>query len=265
MFKFGGFLYFRFVILVNKNAMKSIIRWSLTVGILINPVSNLSLIQPTPVVALPQSEIVEFLAGIPVYSVLDQDGLPIGRQLDNGNFTTPVFMSRREAQAFLTELQKISPDMASSYRIQILPLSRIYEIARDTSTNSTRLFLEYVPSATELQSARQLVSEKGQKYPGDVPLYMAKIESDQSYLTIKQDDQEIVPVFFEKATIDQWIDTVTQNQPNLGQSINIDVISLSGLIANLEKNDNNFWRSLRFWPSQEMMKIIRSNSENQAQ
>ncbi|MDJ0844264.1 Tic22 family protein [Crocosphaera sp.] len=245
--------------------MKSIIRWSLTLGILINPVSNLSLIKPTPVVALPQSEIVEFLSGVPVYSVLSQEGLPIGRQLEDGDIVTPVFMSRTEAQAFVTELGKIDPEMARSYRIRVLPLSRIYEIARETSTNSTRLFLDYIPSARELQAARALVSEKGQKYPGDVPLYLAKIESDQSYLTIKQDDQEIVPIFFEKATIDQWIDTISQTQPNLGQTIDINVISLSSLIANLEKNDNALLRSLRFWPSEEMMKIIRSNSENQPQ
>lgn len=264
MVKFGGFVCL-FVILVNKNAMKSIIRWSLTLGILINPVSNVNFLQPSPVVALPQSDIVEFLSGVPVYSILSQEGLPIGRELEDGDIITPVFMSRREAQAFVTELQKIDAEMARSYRIQVLPLSRIYEIARETSTNSNRLFLDYIPSATELRAARALVNEKGQKYPGDVPLYMAKIESDQSYLTIKQNDQEIVPIFFEKATIDQWIDTVSHNQPQLGQNIDINVISLSSLIANLEKNDNPLLRSLRFWPSKEMMKIIRSNSENQPQ
>lgn len=262
--KFGGFI-FLFVILINKNTMKRIIRWSLTLGILISPVSHVSLIAPTPVVALSESEVVEFLSGIPVYSLLDQQGLPVGRQLDNGNVIAPVFMSRREAQAFATELTKIDPDQANSYRIQVLPLSRIYEMARDTSTNDTRLILEYIPSATELRAARELVNEKGQKYPGDVPLYMARIESDQSYLTIEQNDQQVVPVFFEKATIDQWIETVSQSQPQLGQSINIEVISLSSLIANLEKNDNGLLRSLRFWPSQEMMKIIRSNSQNQPQ
>ncbi len=243
--------------------MKSIIRWSLTLGILINPVSNLSLIPPTPAVALPESDVVELLSGVPVYSILSEEGLPIGRQLDDGDIVTPVFMSRTEAQAFVTELRKMDAEMASSYRIQVLPLSRIYEIARDTSTSSNRLFLDYIPSATELQAARALVSEKGQKYPGDVPLYMAKIESDQSYLTIKQNDQEIVPIFFEKATIEQWIDTVSQTRPQLGQNVDINVISLSSLIANLEKNDNPLLRSLRFWPSKEMMKIIRSNSENQ--
>ncbi|EAZ92214.1 Tic22 family protein [Crocosphaera chwakensis] len=245
--------------------MKTLIRWSLTLGILINPLTNLNFIQPAAVVALPQREIVEFLSGVPVYSLLDQQGLPIGRQLDDGSVITPVFMSRNEAQAFLRELKEINSQTADSYRIQILPLSRIYEIARDTSTNSSRLFLDYIPSAQELRTARELVTEKGQKYPGDVPLYLAKLESDQSYLTIKQEDQEVVPIFFEKATIDRWIETVSQTRPELGQDISINVISLSSLIANLENNDNALLRSLRFWPSQEMMKIIRSNSENQLQ
>ncbi|WP_107667689.1 Tic22 family protein [Cyanothece sp. BG0011] len=245
--------------------MNSLIRWSLTLGILISPLSHLSIIHPTPVVALPQGEIIEFLSGVPVYSLLDRQGLPIGRQLEDGSIITPVFMSRREAQAFLRELTEIDSQTANSYRIQILPLSRIYEIARETSTASTRLFLDYIPSGTELQRARELVQQKGQKYPGDVPLYVAKIESDQSYLTIKQEDEEVVPIFFEKATIDRWIATVTQTRPELGQDVSINVISLSSLIANLENNDNALLRSLRFWPSQEMMKIIRSNTENQNQ
>ena len=245
--------------------MKPIIRWSLTLGILINPVSNLGLIQPTPVVALPQSAIVDFLAGVPVYSLINQQGSPVGRQLDDGSVVTPVFMSRREAEAFATELRRIDPETANSYRIQMFPLGRIYEVARQNSSNSNRLFLDYIPNTKELEIARQFVTENGQKYLGDVPLYMAKIASDQSYLTIKQDDQDIVPVFFEKATIDQWINTVSQAQPELAQGITISVISLSSLIANLEKHDNPLLRSLRFWPSEEMMKIIRSNPQNQPQ
>ena len=243
--------------------MKSIIRWGLTLGILINPITNLSLMQPTPVVALPKSAIVDFLSGVPVYSVINQQGSPVGRQLDNGSVVTPVFMSRREAEALLTELRRIDSEAASSYRIQMLPLSRIYKVARENSGNSTRLFLDYIPSTREANVARNLARENGQEYSGDVPLYIAEIESEQSYLTIKQDDQNVVPIFFEKATIDQWIKSVVEAQPELGDSITISVISLSNLIANLEKNDNNFLRSLRFWPSEEMMQIIRSNSQNQ--
>jgi hypothetical protein len=243
--------------------MKTLIRWSLTLGLAISPLFPLGVMQPRQVIALPQAEIVEFLGGIPVFSLLDQKGLPIGRQVQDDSIVTPVFMSRREAQTFLTQLQQQDPDLGNLYRIQVLPLSRIYEIARETSTSSTRLFLQYIPSGAEAQAARQLSSENGQKYPGDVPLYIAKIESDQSYLTIRQDEQELVPVFFEKATIQQWIDAVSKAQPDLADSINIKVISLSSLIANLEKNDNQLLRSLRFWPSQEMMQIIRSNSDNQ--
>ncbi len=243
--------------------MNSFLRWSLTLGLIINPVANLTLMPPAPVLALPQADIIEFLGGIPVYSVLNQEGSPIGQQLENGSVVTPVFMSRTEADAFLEQLQQQDPELGRSYSVQMLPLSRIYEIARETSTRSSRLFLEFIPSGRELQAARQLATENGQKYPGNVPLYIAKLQSDQSYLTIKQDDQEVVPLFFEKTTVQQWVDAISQAQPGLASDIQINVISLSGLIANLEKNDNQLLRSLRFWPSQEMLKIIRSNSQNQ--
>ncbi len=243
--------------------MNSLIRWSLTLGLIINPVANLNLLLPAPALALPQADIVEFLGGIPVYSVLDQQGSPIGQQLENGNVVTPVFISRPEADVFLEQLQQQDPELARAYTIRMLPLSRIYEIARGTSTSSTRLFLEFIPSGRELQAARQLTRENGQKYPGNVPLYIAKLESDQSYLTIQQNEEEVVPLFFEKATVQQWVDAISEAQPTLAPNIKIEVISLSGLIANLEKNDNALLRSFRFWPSQEMLEIIRSNYQEQ--
>ncbi|MGK7938710.1 MAG: Tic22 family protein [Crocosphaera sp.] len=241
--------------------MNRLIRWSLTLGLIINPVANLSLMLPAPVWALPQADIVKFLGGIPVYSVLNRQGSPIGQQLENGSVVTPVFMSRIEAKAFLEQLETQDPELARSYAIEMLPLSRIYEIARGTANSSTRLFIEFIPSGRELQAARQLTRENGQKYPGNVPLYIAKLDSDQSYLTIKQDGEEIVPLFFEKATVQKWVDAISQAQPSLAPNIKIQVISLSGLIANLENNDNPLLRSLRFWPSQEMLQIIRSNSQ----
>ena len=84
--------------------MNNIIRWSLTAGLLFSPLSHLSFMQANPVFALPRSEVVEFLSGIPVYTLLSEDGLPIGRQMDNGSVVTPIFMSRREAEAFAAEL-----------------------------------------------------------------------------------------------------------------------------------------------------------------
>ncbi|MDJ0507780.1 MAG: hypothetical protein QNJ64_00765 [Crocosphaera sp.] len=243
--------------------MNSLLRWSLTLGLIINPVTNLILMPVAPVLALPEADIVKFLGGIPVYSILNQEGSPIGQQVENGSVVTPVFMSRTEAKNFLDRLQEQDRQAARSYSVRMLPLSRIYEIARGTSNSSTRLFLEFIPSAKELQAARELTRENGQKYPGNVPLYIAKLESDQSYLTIKQDEEDVVPLFFEKATVQKWVEVVSKAQPNLAPNINIQVISLSGLIANLERNDNPLLRSLRFWPSQEMLEIIRSNSQDQ--
>lgn len=243
--------------------MKTIIRWSVTLGLMVSPLLPNRLITPPPVVALSQSEIVELLGGIPVFSLLNDQGSPLSRQLDNNDIVVPVFMSRTDAQELLLQLQQDNPDLANLYQVQVLPLGRIYETARENSTDNQRLLLEYIPTVTEIEAAKQIADNNGEEFPGGVPLYMARLKSDQSYLTIRKDNKQFVPVFFEQATIQKWVETVQQSQPEIASQVYIQIVSLSDLIANLEQKDNDLLKNLRFWPSEEMMKIIRANLQNQ--
>ena len=243
--------------------MKTLVRWSITLGLIVSPLLFPSFIKPTPVLALPKEEIVELLGGVPVFSLLNDQGSPLSRQLENNSIVIPVFMSRTDAQQLLTQLQKENPDMGNSYRVQVVPLGRIYETARQNSTNNQRLLLQYIPTVTEMEAAKKVASDNGEEYRGGVPLYMARIKPDQSYLTIQKDDQQIVPMFFEKATIQKWVETVKASQPELGEQVEIQIVYLSDIIANLEQKNDALLKNLRFWPSEEMMKIIQSNQQSQ--
>ncbi|MEA5533285.1 Tic22 family protein [Crocosphaera sp. XPORK-15E] len=242
--------------------MKTLINWSLTLGLIASPLISTCLIQPVPVLALPQSEIVGLLSGIPVFSLLNAEGSPIARQVEDNKTVIPVFMSQKDAQQLLNQLKQQSPDIGNLYTVQVLPLGTIYDTVRKSTSPNKRLLLQYIPTVTETEAAKKVASDNGQEYRGDVPLYLVRMKSDRSYLTIEKDNKQVVPVFFERATVQEWIETVKKSKPDLAAEISIELVSLSDLIANLEQQDNALLKNIRFWPSEEMMQVIRANQKN---
>ncbi|XTZ19238.1 MAG: Tic22 family protein, partial [cyanobacterium endosymbiont of Rhopalodia fuxianensis] len=105
-------------------------------------------------------------------------------------------------------------------------------------------------------------SEDKKEYRGGVPLYILKGGPEQNYLTIKQDEETIVPIFFEKKTIEKIIHNLKQQESEQVTNLKIEVILLGNLIGTLEKEDNEFFRKIRLWPSQEMMRIIQENRQD---
>ena len=58
--------------------MKTLIRWSATVGLVASTLLSTGLGQMRPVFALPQEEIVKLLSGIPTFILIDDKNFPIG-------------------------------------------------------------------------------------------------------------------------------------------------------------------------------------------
>ena len=172
-------------------------------------------------------------------------------------------MSKQSAEKILADLQKEKPDIAKKYKVQLTSLGAIYEIAQKNSNESQRFALQYIPNQSEVEAAKSILSASGNEYKGGVPLYLARGGPQQAYLTIQQNGETISPVFFEKKTIQSMLDNLKKEQPDLAPTIKIEVVLLSNLIATLEEKNDDFIKSIRFWPSEEMMGIIRSTRQNQ--
>ncbi|XTZ11437.1 MAG: Tic22 family protein [cyanobacterium endosymbiont of Rhopalodia inflata] len=242
--------------------MKTLIRWGATLGLVTSTILCFSFEQSRSAFALPQEEIFKLLRGIPVFMLVDDKNIPLGGKVDEKTVFTNVFMSKQNAQEFLLQLGKDKPDIADQYKVELISLGAIYEVSQKNSNESQRLALQYIPTKTEVEAAKPILGEDKKEYRGGVPLYILKGGPEQNYLTIKQDEETIVPIFFEKKTIEQIINNLKQQESEQVTNLKIEVILLGNLIGTLEKEDNEFFRKIRLWPSQEMMRIIQENRQD---
>ncbi|BAP17011.1 Tic22 family protein [cyanobacterium endosymbiont of Epithemia turgida] len=242
--------------------MKTLIRWGATLGLVASTILCSGLYQSRSAFALPQEEIFKLLRGIPVFMLVNDKNVPLGGKIDEQTMFTNVFMSKQNAHEFLIQLKKDKPSIADQYKVELISLGAIYEVSQKNSNESQRLALQYIPTKTEVESAKPILSEDGKEYRGGVPLYILKGGPEQNYLTIKQDGETIIPIFFENQTIQQVINNLKQQESDQATNLKIEVILLGNLIGTLEKEDNEFFRKIRLWPSQEMMKIIQENRQN---
>ena len=243
--------------------MKTLIRWGATLGLVTSTLLYFGLSWPRPAFALSQEEIFQLLRGIPVFMLIDNQNIPLGRKVDEKTVYTNVFMSEQNAREFLGQFKQEKPDIANRYKVELISLGAIYEVSQKNSNDSQRLALQYIPTKTEVEAAKPILSEDGKEYKGGVPLYIVKGGPEQYYLTLEQDGETIVPIFFEEKTIQEIINNLKQQDPDRVSNIKIEVILLGNLIKTLEKKDDEFFKKIRLWPSQEMMKIIRENRQNQ--
>ncbi len=243
--------------------MQKLVRWSVTVGLVASTLLSTWLSHPLKVLALPTAEVAKILQAIPVHTIINDKGDPLLSVVDDKTLVATVFMSRQEAQKVFQQLQKEQPDIAKQVKIQVLPLGVIYQAIKSSSNDQKHLLLQYIPVQTEVELAKQVLKAAGEEYQGGVPLFIASGGSEGGYLTVEQNNEPVVPFFFEKATIQQMIEQLKKDQPDLASSIKIEIVPLEVLIDNLEKKDDEFFKSIRLWPTQEMIQVIRSSNPDQ--
>ncbi len=82
--------------------MKSLIRWSATLGLLGSTVLTSWLGQIPKALALPEADVVKVLQGVPVFTITTQEGGPLIATLEDNQKVTQVFMSQQDADTFFS-------------------------------------------------------------------------------------------------------------------------------------------------------------------
>ena len=246
--------------------MKSLIRWgavlSLAGGMLFNPLSiggNLRAL------ALTNEQVVERLQPIPVFTFLDGDRNFLVTRPNNATAETlPVvymFISQQAAQAFLTELKQKSPEQANGFQVTPVPLSLAYEMARRDQANTNPVQVAFIGIPQQVEAARTIIQQTGgnaEQFRG-VPLFIAKsTDQEGTYLTRRVNNQEVIPVYFSREDVQTMIDQVSRSQPDLAKKIQIQVLSLEGLIQSLQSSDNAALNQIFLMPTPETLTFIRS-------
>lgn len=237
--------------------MNSLNRWQTALGV--STVFSLGLLSTMPVLALPTDDVVKILQGVPVFTIADAQGAPLVAMEGNKKISG-VFLSQREAQAFFDQLKKQKPDVAAKVSVQPVSLGEVYKIALSTANKPDALVFAYVPVPTEVEAAKKLA---GQQYQGGVPLYIARGGKEQGYLTIQQNNEQVIPFFFEQKQIDEMVARFKKEKPDLASTVKIEVVPLENVLATLQQSNDAALKQIRFVPSDESQAFIR-NMINQA-
>jgi len=239
--------------------MKFLARWSATLGL-----AGSLLFGAAAVMALPQEEIVKKLQSVPVFAIADAQGAPLvatPAQGENARPVAGVFVSHQDAQAFLTRLQQSNPELARSVRVISVSLSEVYKLNQTARDNSESLDFTIVPMDQQVQNATQLLRQQGQPIEGEfngVPLFIARGGVDKGYLTIQQGNVRVIPIFFKKDELEALLNRFKQQQPDLANTIEIQVVNLEGVLKTLQESNNPELNQLVFIPPRESLEYVRS-------
>lgn len=240
--------------------MKSFLRWGATLGLVGTTILSSWFGGNLKALALPEATILEKLQPIPVFTIADEKGVPLIAVVDNQKLAG-VFISQQDAKTFLEQLKKDNPEVGNKVTVQLVSLGQVYKLQE--AGKSDGLVVSFVPAQTQIDFATQLLKAKGQEYEGGVPLFVARAGEDQGYLTISQDNQPVVPFFFDKEAANKLLEQFKKQQPNLASTAKIDVIPLEAVIAQLQSSNDEMLTKVFLIPSQETIDFIRANLPNQ--
>lgn len=245
--------------------MKSFIRWSATLTLVGSVLLGSLIGGGTRALALPDEQVMERLDNVPVFTLVDGEGSLVVATLSEEADALPVaavFISHQNAENFLRNMQATNPETAEGVRIAPVSLAQVYEIALAGRSEENPLQVAFIPVQQEVEAALSILREEGEnleEFPG-VPLFVAKSGEgeNESTLTILRGEEEVIPMYFSEADIQATIATLRESQPELADSVRVEVVSLARLIENLRTSDNPDLNQIYLVPSRESVEFVRS-------
>ena len=249
--------------------MNSLVRWSATLGLVGSTLIGSLCTDNLQALALTPDQVVQKLQSVPVFTVTDAQGSPLVASVPTGqnqNQTAAVagvFISQRDAQAFVERLKKEKPDLGRTVQVVPVSLAEVYKLDQENRNKPNGLDFAFIPVQQQVQSAQAIVSQtrqsgqQAQQFQG-TPLFVARGGQEQGYLTIQENGKQVIPFFFDKEQLQGMIDRFKQQQPNLASTVKMQVVPLEGVIQTLQSSNDDKLNNIVLVPSQESIQFLRS-------
>ena len=252
--------------------MKSLIRWSATLGLVGSTVLG-SWFGPT--LALPKQEILQKLGPVPVFTIADPQGAPLVASGEDDSKVAGVFISQSDAESFVEKLKGENPTLANQVRVVTVSLGEVYELAQEIESKGNDLVFQFVPMQQQVQSAETLLRQNNPEFKEfkGVPLFFATVTKDnqEGYLYYQQETengtQKKIPLFFEKEPLLQMVEKFKSQQPDMASQVEtkIKVASLEVIIAAFQNKDAEDLSQMVLVPSRESSEIVKKALQQQRQ
>ncbi|MBW4647281.1 MAG: hypothetical protein KME06_01065 [Kastovskya adunca ATA6-11-RM4] len=242
--------------------MKSLVRWSATLGLVGSTLIGSLFAGNLPAIALPDAQVKEKLQSVPVFTVTDPQGAPLVASVPNGqnNQTANVagvFISQRDAQSFVERLKRDNPELGRTVQVVPVSLGEIYQLDRENNNKPDGLDFAFIPVQQQVQAAQSLTAGGQQQFQG-VPLFVARGGQDKGYLTLQQGNEPVIPFFFDKEQLQTMVERFKQQQPNLASTVEIQAVPLEGVIATLQERNDQQLSRIVLVPSRESQEFLRT-------
>lgn len=249
--------------------MKSLIRWSATVGLIGATLAGSLFAGALEVLALTQDQIMQKLRPVPVFTIANSEGAPLVASPQTGQKGGPVagvFISQKDAEAFLSNLRTRNPDIAKNVKVVPVSLAEVYKmnVSNQGKTDKDKLMFTVVPSRQQVDTAQTLLKQSGEKEQfNGTPLFVARGGADKGYLTIQQGDKAIIPMFFKKEELQSLMDRFKQQDPKLASTLEVQVLNLEGVLEVMRTKNDPQLDQIMLIPPRESLDFVRSTVGNQ--
>ncbi|MBE9182716.1 hypothetical protein IQ268_29705 [Oculatella sp. LEGE 06141] len=250
--------------------MKSVVRWSTTVGLVGGILLGSLFAGTAQVQALTDEQVMERLRPVPVFALAGADGQPLvaspaeGQQ---GPSIANVFISQQDAQTFLSNLREQNPEVAGGVQVVPVSLAEVYQLA-NANNRQDGLAFAFIPMQQQVEAARTVLQQDGAnptEFEG-VPIFTAQSSTEEGvYLTITRGEEQVIPIFLEREGLQAMLDRLSQVEPELASSLVVEVDNLEGLIEELKTSDNEALNQILLVPPRESIEFIQSLQQRQGQ
>jgi hypothetical protein len=220
----------------------------------------------SPLQALPDAQIIEKLQSIPVFTLTDQGGAPLTASVNGdakkGSYTG-VYLSQKEAKAFLQKLQRDKPDIAKKLQIRAVPLSEMYKIqVANGSAGANKLDIAFVPNDEQVKTALALTQKTNPQIKSfnGVPLFVARAGKQKGYITVNYKDKKIIPLFFEREQVQVIIDQFKKENPTLASTTDVQVLTLESLLDTMRTKNDALYSQVAINPSREAIEYLKTQT-----
>jgi hypothetical protein len=252
--------------------MKSLVRWSATFGLMGSVLLGQFLPGMNRAIALPPEEVMQKLESVLVFTITNAEGTPLVASVTNENQEASIisfFMSEQDAKQFVQKIHQQNPDLAGNTQVVPVSLAKVYELEQANANNPERIEFAFIPVQQQVQFAAEELRREGQEIPeangmplfNGIPLFYATIGPQQGYLTIEQNGQQMIPIFFNREQLESMLNRVRQQQPDLAPTIDVRVSNLDKVIEELENNDDPAVTKIVLVPSTETLQYIQSRPQ----
>ena len=208
--------------------------------------------QTAKTLALPQEKINQKLGQIFVFTISNDEGVPlVGKDDKTGKLVTPIFIAKKEAESFIEDLNKNNPDALQDKTIQPTNLLNIYN---EAFKEDPKITFQFIGQSKQIEEAKKLNPE----YNG-VPLFAIFSDDKPLYLTVKNEKNEeieFMPVFFEKERGEIMISEMKKKQPDLATNAKIQVIvPLEVMLGRLKEGKDDV-SPIEFVPAKDSVEVL---------